>query len=1049
MIILNDKYNKDNKNISIDITNLSPLKQNELVFSSLNDLTDIQIFLYYPEYIVINEAENIFYSLYDFVINNRLLFKYNLLTVYNILDSPLYDVLYKESKSILKKESYYNLIVKILIDNFQLQPPFGFNLNSIILEYKRYYNTLRELVKKEALYKVSTKKYNQYLYQYTDGDKSASITRKQSTKSLHFIIPEQFYSKDKYKYNILNLNLNLKLSDSINIIKIFKQYPLNETIQFMYINDSESGPKMKIHSSLDKALAKSWLFNENTTVIKKTNSLFFKFKFENKYISSYINSNGELTLNGSFSISDSKNKTDILSFLSTEFETFIKTLKNYNKIYPKDNLILHVSHISFHFYVNANFPLYKLILLVEKHPNFKYSPSNNKFNIKLKYKDINTILVNLTEFLDKIHFSIQVQNLNSFSSLNKLMEAIGDLFISAKENQSQASKNKKSKMFMDLIDKKYLIQKSIQRKTKANIKILKEKGIINKAINCQKDRQPKLKSGDSSIVNSKIFQYKGNNYICPNKKYPFIGLTITKDLCCFKKNQKNKPIFKQFFNKSKVDQSIRDVNKLDELFKKHIVQTDKLLDWGRLGTISKNNILSKFNYYRIGNYNDYYSFINCINLLTRNNIMINDLVKLNNKYLFNSFSQNLSQHLNYNEYQSLIKNTEATGEILRHNDIIDLIKLIVKCNIIICEGNNVEWYYSNYSYKVLIIIRYSLGGEYEGVIKSKTDFLFDISDKVVTSLLQKINMKNEYLTPNFLYHNILHNYKSIQLVTNNNKTKYIYTQSYGILPVVLSNYAFSLSSNKNEIDSINNDKYYISFSSQLTKLNDFIKKHPNLSNDYKPEFILVKPFTKIVNGIKLKNGFNIPVKNSLLDTKKSNLKVLEEYVIPELDNYILHETELIDERKTFMIKYMYLHELFFQLKFKISLKISKDSVERITKIIKSNITISSKFNKLKAEIESIGDGVVKLSDKLLNYTENIPLNRYNCYNVFCDKNDKLILTNELYKFYINRITNEIINGNKSILSKGILFEIRDQNNYIKRNSEAFIISLQKIKKFFD
>lgn len=1040
MIILNDKYKynkKSNRTVSVDILNLSPFKQNEVVFSSLNDLTDIELFKYYPEYIVINETENVFYSLYDSIINNNLLFKYNLLTVYNILDSELYDVLYKESKFILKKESYYNLIVKILVDNFQLQPPFGFNLDSIILEYKQYYRTLRELQKKEVMFKGSTRRYNKYLYQYNKDD----VDRKSSnSKNLHFIIPDQFYSKDKYKYNILNLNLNLKLSDSINIIKLFKQYPLNDNIPFMYIYDNESGPKMKIYSKLDKSLAKTWVFNENAN-IKKTNSLFLKFKFENKYISSFINPNGELSLNFSFSISDKKNKNDILLFLQNEFESFMKTLKNYNKIYQKENLNINVSHISFHFYVNTNFPLYKLILFVEKHPNFKYSPSNNKFNVKLKYKDVNTIIINLTEFLNKIHFSIQVQNLNSFLSLNKLIEVIADLFVLAGEKKSVSSN--KSKVFMDLIDRKYIIQKSIQRKTKANIKVLKEKGIINKAINCQKDRQPILKEG---TVKSKVFRYKGNNYICPNKNYPFIGLTITKDLCCFKKNQSAKPIFKQFFNKSKIVESKRDINKLQELFKKHIVQTDKLLNWGRLGVIHKNNILSKFNYYRIGNYNNYHSFINCVNLLTKNDIGINDILKFNTKHLFNSFSQNFIKEVKYNEYPSLIKNN--TG-ILHHSYILELIKLIVKCNIIICDGNNVEWSYSNYSNKVLIIIRYNLGGEYEGVIKSKTDFLFDISDKVVVNLLSKINKTKEHLTPNYIYHNVLNNCKIIQLITNNNKTKYMYTQSYGILPVTLSNYAFSLNSNKNEIDSISNDKYYISFSSQISKLKAFIKKNPSLSNEYTPEFILVKPFTKIINGIKLKNGLNIPVKNSLLDVKKSKLKILDEYIIPELDNYIIDNTELIDERKSFMIKYTYLQELFFQLKFKISLKINKEDVEELYKILKSNITLNLKFNKIKAKIDSIGMTVVKITDKLLDYTDNIPLNRYNCYNVFCDKNDKLIFTNHIYKFYINKITNEIINGNTSILSKGILFEIQDQNNYIKRNSEAFVISLQKIKKFFD
>jgi hypothetical protein len=241
-----------------------------------------------------------------------------------------------------------------------------------------------------------------------------------------------------------------------------------------------------------------------------------------------------------------------------------------------------------------------------------------------------------------------------------------------------------------LLDNSNKIKKDIHKKSKANIKLLKEKGIINKPVNCQKIRQPKIQNdlNVNNIDKSKYLIYKDNTYTCPNKDYPYIGITITKDICCFKKNQQNKPTFLSFSEIKKEFEP--DYSLLQDLFKQRILKTEKILNWGRLAYFKFSNDTKQI-YYRLGNYNNTYTLLNAFNLTTKQNININTILNNITKKQFDILYS--SKFSNIESYKKHILNNNLNKQeiindstVILYKDYIDLLIIKYRLNCIIINN---------------------------------------------------------------------------------------------------------------------------------------------------------------------------------------------------------------------------------------------------------------------------------------------------------------------------------------------------------------------------
>jgi len=1051
--IYTDKYNKKFK-VTINISN--KLEINNALYASLESPTDFDIFKYYPNYLVVIQKDMEFYSFYDMILAQSLIFKYQITSFYDIEKSELFYYL-KSLNTNITYEEYVNLIVKILVDNLQFQEPLGVSISNTTSLYKNLYENLKQTYNSIN----SFKKFNYDNYLYTNNKEKTSMTKSktktnsktktgQTKKTISKIYTSADFlsKKDKYEYNIINSSFILKIANNLNLVKIFKEFPLSQDCPFMYINSDDS-PKLRIYKQFEnKDDIKGLIFKKNDELTKSQN-LLLKLRFsDTKYIKCSLLNNGEMNIIFNFSINEKVSKSDINQFFNTTLKSFLNTLQVYIDI--NKSIQLNCKYLAFHFYVKTIMEPFKLIFSIQKHPNFKYLPSEGINNgIKLKYKNLTTILLIQQQNIhnNKNEYNVQVQNFYTPNSIDSFIEELTDLFHYANNNY-----NDSNKMQFNLIENKYKIMKNIKNKEKINIKILRQNGIINKAINCQKSRQPIL----AKSTNMGQIKYKGNSYTCPSKTHPYIGITITKDLCCFKKNQENKPLYKQVF---KNQDSKIDFANLEKLFKYHILKSNKILEWGRLATV--NSTIQKYSkepLYRIGSLQDYHSFLNTVSLLMKTHMDIKSI----DTDLFSSFSSNFKYNVSKAFYKKILQSNEDYKELLNsvnskenkkyldYSYIIYPLLLTKNVNFIIISesSNSIKWIYTLLKNPIYVIFQHS-SGEYEGIIKSTKKFNFNINDDFIVKVLNTIKFLPNSITSNNLEYNYLSSHSPMHIVTNKNKTKYLYTKKYGLTPCFPLKFI-----SRNKIDTLDNiNKYTLDLKTQLKKLACLLSDHPSLNNFIQVDSFCLNPFTNIINSIKLKSGLHIPVipdKYSKSDLKQinKNAKLVYEYYIPDLDNYIESNTKLQDNRILYITELYYLNELYNQLNYKISINIKDDDVSKLYDVIKNKNKLSDKFKSISLIIEKVTKPLVSISLKMLPFSLNFSLNRNECYPVFCDIKNKIVMNKKYYSLFISKITNSLLNGDYSILTKNIPFEIQDENEYIIREEEQLIINLPNIKKYF-
>ena len=930
------------------------------IFTSI-DINDDLFISYIPEFLIIENRES-FYSLYDFIIKENIIFKYNIIST-NDLDPVNIDFLLKMIHNKLPKSTKLTqqglyLLLGFILQNV-LNKPINYHIQSILNDYKKLHKEL----------------YNNYTLLIKNNKISKSV--------LDNIITRVSSSNIYY---ISSSIISSQLANNIDLIKLFKKIELSDKIPVAYMIHNKQ-PYIKLLKNFnDKNLIKQWILDKKKS-IKYVKGLILRYNHTNLTI--YSSGHMQMYLNFK--------KDDLMNY--SMFNDYINevpvSLQNINKYIPI-NLDIILTNIIIKFYIKYNIDIKDLVLSIQNNKEYDIINKNYKTAISIIHK-LYGFEVSITRdyYKSKLHYNnsiiikkIKLSDLNE-NIINNYIYTITKLFINTD----------KTKINFNLTEK---ISKTILHKSRANIKLLRDKGIIKKGVNCQKSRQPNIIQKSPNSPNT--YTLKDTTYKCKNKDYPYIGITITKDLCCFKKNQQNKPIFKTFLGQ-KTENSNFSKEYIESQLQKHIITTDKLLELGRLGNINLPNIKTKL--YRIGINKDTINITNIFNVLI--------------KYDPNKTFNTLEEGLKYYNYNAVIYNK---------------------------NNNTYNTYISYLKNRYIFIINYN-NNNYEGIVNSNVlvnkQFDFTHDNPVIKSILTYIKFIPEninYISSQVIYENYIKNDNPTQVSIFNKQIKYFITKSYGIIPINIYS-----SKPVGGVPSISletfNEKNMLTLNCQYQKINQFIKKYPELKHQYTVVSQIKKPYMNLIVGLKLKNGLNIPVKETILSNSIKNLNIITENVLYDIE---LYNTSVIDSRVEYVIRHKYLSELYTRIKLKLSEIINNNSILNI--INDNNNSQQIKLYKLSDLLKS--DLTMYIINKpLLPIQIELPNDRNICIDIFCNKQGKIQIPLDLYTMFIYKIANEIImyGKNSDILKKTIEYYKTNTDNYIIRKNEVIILSMDKLKKY--
>lgn len=1016
MLKIYDIINNKSFNLRVNLSDIdSELDIKNKIFLSIGNIIEEDLFRYYPENIIIEKKDTNsihFYSSYDTIYKN--LFNYNInFGMYISIDDPfvknLYSFILQENKSLSESifliniQYIFHLILKGELSNF---------LKGIKEDYIKSQETLNTYYSNIKSFDIGKNKLNSILY---------------------------LDNEHRYKYNILSCVVNVSLFNNttiknINLLKLFKKIELSEGIPYIYLFQ-EKVPYLKIYKNFtDRHLLKSWVINKESN-IKVSKGLNFKYKINDKYYHCNLYENGILSIIINSKIEDATNFNVIQKYIDTKLKEIYTEISKYYIIQAKKEISY---RFNFHFYINLNLPLYKLLLAFQKHQDYTIVPTKNQDKnvlLKLKYKD--TYFISINQLLldtNVLNYSVIIQNITDSSYINLLITSISSIIYKA------ATERELKQDSIKYFNSNEKIIKSIKQKSDINIKKLRKQGLNVNAVSCQKLRQPIIVGNSSKKYNNKVITYNNSNYTCPKNDYPYLGVTVDNTLCCFKKNQENKEIYKKFF--SSVKDFKPDYTQLEILLNnKYMIKTNKVLDYGRLGTIPiKYKHLKMDKLIRLGNYQNYYSFINIVNILTKKNFEISNITENLYKIIDNG---NVAQKMSYEMYRSLLEYNNQSLLPLNHTFILEAVCYILKINLIVVSSDKIDTCISNKNNNYYMILSYK--NAYEGIIKNNTEFIFKKDDTIITqikNLTGFLPSKNQLLNAPQLLYNIDYLQPKYQVVNNSGKVIYLYFKDYSLIPVIPSAVIDNLKSvNINEIH-----KCIIKFSDQIKKSTAFVKKYPILHDSLSVKGLVLEPASNKVIGIRLNNNLDIPAISE--NVKESSIKKKNVFYSNIFYN-LIEGKDSIDNRIEYIMYYNYLSELYQRFRFLLSQEINNKYKNQITDIL--NTKYDSVFNKM----QSIQKILLLISQNRINKVksyESIPLeidlNRKECPLYFCNNKEQLNLKPEDYVFFIQKISNEFINNNTQILDKSVPVEIQNKDDFVIRKDEIILIKDNIINKYF-
>lgn len=796
------------------------------------------------------------------------------------------------------------------------------------------------------------------------------------------------YKHNKPVYNILNCNVNFNINTStssyINLTKLIKEYPLSETVPYMNYNSiikTYTGFNFNNEKNYnDKIVLKLRYLNTTSKSSKSTKSSSIN---KDNYALCYIYDNGNVTIKYNFKKTDNINFDNVFEYTKSIFATSkIMKFLNLNKNYQ-----VNIKYTIISFEINKN----------SKYSNIQSNINNEPFQIQPKLKkDILTLKFKSHDDGGQGH-SIIINN----KFVNTKVTAYGFVFESELLNAIDSLLN--------------VFYRTESRKLNVKINLIKHRKLGIDTLSCQKIRQPTLiNRGDS---NNDIAPYQVKTYplkdpktnhtfTCDNKNFPYPGFTNVNSICCFKKDQRNKYIFKKNIGAIVNNDDILHFLNDDELLHNPIIKTNKALEPNRIGVLQK---LNKFlldiklgsNFYRIGNT---CGLLGAVQLLLKKKIDLNKIT-LTEKVFMSLDNGNIANKYKLHDYLNLIKNKLITDGLL------ELLAYHTQLNFIYISQHLILHKFNKSSQEAYIISNCN-----EPIINIKSNKIirtFNISQFILQKndlqlLAEKVKINKQFVV--------------------NNKVTYI-SSNYGILPInsecgILLDYPFTEKFNLPLLDLQKQYKYLLQlkynvigqFTSNFgsfgsSKIDGLIVSYGNDNNILIP----TKSSNELINGMKLFYLQFVPLGPSVTKSSKSNVI---KYGL-ELDIY-----NEIYQRICYLLNVI-------QLKFNI---LNKELTEKeIINILKNYITFAD------VQINSIVDlpNVKTICSPLLSNVSNVS------NDPFCDNDEgKLKIPKKYFKGIIKKIVMDINTQNprgKQIISGKINKEYFNKDNFIKRSVEKIII----------
>lgn len=912
------------------------------------------------------------------------------------------------------KQGYINLFDLIEHSEFIYLTDFSEDNKSFyshFLHFKNRFTSLSfhnfRLLVLYILYSIIPELFKSYKYELDNWIKDVENKKIQlkknfkEIKKLDFITKQSFidFHGDKFVYNLIGVNVVSYLNKDkspFDIYKLLKEYKLNKFVPLLYTKDPvtrqpivkfDKNFKINDDIKLGQQQIKKWLL-KNKTEVKIPNNLIIKLKTNGEYTNIKISKeNSALFAKFLFEKASLNNYKDILN----------KNLDSLNlKLYNTE-----ITQTAVYLEIKRPFMYYILKQTVKQY-------FNNLFIIKEK-KIKNILILSFTPDENVI------------------------ITISAKKNESTTkilinSIKQESELFL-LIDMILLIfyysniKNGHNKKEINKIKKLRNIGLDVSSVGCQKIRQPTLHTKSKSKTKSSYIlkDPKSNKeFICENPDFFYPGYTNNNIVCCFKKDQRNKIIFKR--NTTGITYNLFDESD-SVIIKKPIIITNKTLELNRLGVLPKNLKLPG-NFYRLGNINDANSVIHSIELLTEKYININKVIIdfLDEKVYRSLCNGDLFNNTEFNDFKVFLQNGRKKGA-----SVLELTAKYMDISIILFE-NGKHMIYNQGCKTYGMIYKYSILNNiiYEPIIKVNGKLNRLSTQQEINSLIGNEN-DNGNLLPKL---NSLNVDIKMQFVNAFNKVTYIETD-YGILPV----YPSGLIYNKP-----------ITFDFSKLKL-----LSPTLQLQYLNK-LNYQIIGQIVNG---KNCVGLVTKSNIIvpTIKGVVLKILDILNIqffPNIDN-LLKNGDSNSLVNNYGITISYYKELQERVRYTLNVIIRKNI--SIRTMIKESTDLQKTIKNILKDYISL----CTLTPKQIPFIRNVcskeliengnETNGSISLDPFC-KDNKLCIPKMYYNGIITKIVNDIENytkKGKELLDGKIKNEILDKNSYIKRSNEKIILYNSDVK----
>lgn len=825
-------------------------------------------------------------------------------------------------------------------------------------------------------------------------------------------------SKDDYYYSIIKIHILYTTNVSMDNLHIIKTIELDDTIQAAY-SLIDNIPFIKVYKFIKVDTDTKFFFTSNAD----HKGLILKILLnKDKQIYGYLilSNSKNVILKLHFDINDNITFNDVnnmLNNIQSVFNKIDKQLTIINKKIIKTNI---------QFHTNKQISLTKIISSLYKFNNIFTSNSIKDKYIILDYIFNKRKYIRISEskkILNKNYVLntnlISINGINNEDDLYSIMRSIADLLYYSDTHSAIVLVNNK------FIEYKEQNKKHIEYNNVINIQNLRNNIIIDTR-QCQKNRQPKVISGKkSSDSNDSIIYYNNMHYKCDDLLYKYPGFTSKNTLCCFKRQQTNKEIYKKNIN-GYIESNIEDNNyKIIEknIFIKDIIKTDKILDNYRVGVIPSilQNILNIPNVYRLGLNN----LLDILNFTTNSNKTLNDIVDfiIKKPQIF-KFLENgtIYKSMSINEYVNLINESSN----LDHKFMSDLLSFVFKINIIIVNYNppssNIyckENMYNKFDKYIFILNNnnnYELIFEKGKFVKSNIKKIFVKDDIIVKKILEIYNDSCliKYIgfkeTPISLLN--LKKQQDIkiysQVINDFNNTVFVNTNN-GIIPVLPSSPLPDIQIKNPK--KLSGDEQY--------------KKTLHLSKSLQ----YLEPTGQIIDsgksvGILIKGGLIIPIKHSKII---NGLGIVNQQYIKNIDSILYKDINIEDNLQTYISH----------------LKFSNKLYNIFKNILKKMLVHENKVN-----YTLIKNYVTKSGNIIINGTGGI--NKCNV-DPYCDidnKQCKLTLTHHILDIFIKKILLEL-KSNKNALNTKENLILYDNNSFVKRKNEIILYGKIDILKYFN